>query len=413
MKQNKRWFYAIVGVVILLLAGMVYAWSVLSSPMAQEFPEWSKAQLSLTFTIVMTMFCIGCTVAGFLAGKVSTKVYVWVAAVMFLAGFWITSRMESLAALYIGFGIICGFASGLSYNAVMSTVGKWFPDKQGLISGVLLMGFGLSSFIIGKVFQACTPETIGAWRSSFMVLGVISAAILAAAGFFLEKPGEDYNVPASAKKKAQYVNPVAIEAATGEMLKKPAFWMYYVWAILLSAAGLALTSQASGIAREVGTSVGAGTIATVVGLISIANGVSRVIMGGLFDKLGRSAVMQIVNVLFIITGVVLMIAIKTGSFAMIIAGFVLGGMAYGGVTPTNSAFVSSYYGMKHYPLNFSIINTNLIIASFGSTVAGALYDASQSYMSTYLMIALLAVVGIAVSLGINFCDKRMLRRMQK
>ena len=108
-----------------------------------------------------------------------------------------------------------------------------------------------------------------------------------------------------------------------------------------------------------------------------------------------------------------MIAIKTGSFTMIIAGFVLGGMAYGGVTPTNSAFVSSYYGMKHYPLNFSIINTNLIIASFGSTVAGALYDASQSYMSTYLMIVGLAVVGIAVSLGINFCDRCTLRRMQK
>lgn len=68
-----------------------------------------------------------------------------------------------------------------------------------------------------------------------------------------------------------------MEAATGTMVRKPAFWLYYLWAILLSAAGLALVSQASGIAREIGTDVSAGTIATVVGLISICNGVGRVI----------------------------------------------------------------------------------------------------------------------------------------
>ena len=51
--KNKRWIYAAVGVMVLLLAGMVYAWSVLSSPIGAYFPEWSKAQLSLTFTICM------------------------------------------------------------------------------------------------------------------------------------------------------------------------------------------------------------------------------------------------------------------------------------------------------------------------------------------------------------------------
>ena len=56
--KNKRWIYAAVGVMVLLLAGMVYAWSVLSSPIGAYFPEWSKAQLSLTFTICMGFFCV-------------------------------------------------------------------------------------------------------------------------------------------------------------------------------------------------------------------------------------------------------------------------------------------------------------------------------------------------------------------
>lgn len=405
MRNTNRWLYAIIGVAILLFSGMVYAWSILSTPIAQEFSHWSKAELSLTFTIVMILFCVGCTVGGFLSNKVSARVYVWVSAVLFLAGLLISSNIQSITMLYVGFGIICGFASGLSYNAVMGTVGKWFPDKQGLISGILLMGFGISSFIIGKVYQLFTPETTGAWRKSFLLLGIITAVVLIICGFFLKKPDAPLTIAPPEKGKKRYVNPVAMEASTKEMLKRPAFWLYYLWAILLSAAGLALTSQASGIAREVGVEVSAGAIATAVGLISIANGISRVILGGLFDKRGRSAVMQIVNVLFIATGIVLMAALKLQSFPIVVAGFIIGGMAYGGVTPTNSAFVSSYYGMKHYPLNFSMINTNLIIASFGSTIAGALFDKFQSYMSTYIMMCSLAAIGIVVSLGINLCDK--------
>lgn len=409
--KNNRWFYAIVGVVILLFAGMVYAWSVLSGPIAQEFPEWSKAQLSMTFTIVMILFCIGALVSGFLAKKVSARVYIWISAALFLGGFLMAANIHSLAALYISFGVICGIGSGVAYNTVMATVSKWFPDKPGLISGILLMGFGISSFAVGKIYQACTPETIGAWRHSFVALGIITAVLLVLCGFCIKKPGEDFCPPAAAQAKKKYVNPVAMEATTPQMLRRPAFWLYYLWAILLSAAGLALVSQASGIAKEVGAQMSPGTIATVVGLISIFNGVGRVIFGGMFDKLGRSTIMQVVNVVFIVSGVVLMLALKSGSFVAIVAGFIIGGLAYGGVTPTNSAFISSYFGMKNYPMNFPVINTNLIIASFGSTLAGALYDASQSYMSTYIMICILAVAGIAVSFGINLCDKKTLLRM--
>ena len=412
MKKMNRWFYAFIGVVVLLFAGMVYAWSVLSSPIAAEFTNWNKAQLSLTFTIVMILFCVGCTVGGFLIKKISAKIYVWVAAALFLIGFIISSNISSIGMLYVGFGIICGFASGLAYNAVLATVGKWFPDKQGLISGILLMGFGLSSFIIGKVFQACTPDVIGAWRKSYLVIGIITAVVLAICGFFMEKPGADFKVEGEIKAKKRYHNPVAREADTKSMLMSPQFWFYFIWAILLSAAGLAITSQAAGMAKNVGETVSAGTIATVVGLISIANAVSRVIMGAVFDKVGRSKVMLTVSVGFIITGLVLIMALSQKNFAILIIGFILGGMSYGGVTPTNSAFISSYYGMKNYPLNFSMVNLNLLIASFGSTVAGALYDASQSYMSTYIMLIILGAAAIAASLAINASDKKLMEKMK-
>ena len=405
MKHLNRWVYAIVGVIVLLFAGLVYAWSVLSTPIAAEFADWSKAQLSMTFTIVMIMFCIGSLLCGLLTGKLSAKMAVRIGAVLFLLGFFLASRTQSLAMLYIGFGVLCGLSSGLCYNAVMSTMVRWFPDRPGLISGVLLMGFGGGSFIIGKLYQAWTPVEIGGWRASFLVMGIIIFVVLAICSFFFVAPGADFVAPAAKNSKAA-VKIAGKEYKPLEMVKKPSFWLYYVWAIALSAAGLALISQASGVVWEASASQTAGAVATIVGLISICNALGRVLFGGMYDKYGRSLSMQLVNILFIITSGVLILALAAKSVVVVIIGFILGGLAYSGITPTNSAFCRAYFGPANYPVNFSLINSNLIFASFGSTVSGALFDASGSYNVTFFLIIGLAVVGILCSLAISALEKR-------
>ena len=404
MKQLNRWVYAIVGVIVLLFAGLVYAWSVLSTPIAAEFTGWTKAQLSLTFTLVMILFCIGSLLCGLLAGKLSAKNAVRVSAVLFLAGFFIASRCQSPVTLYLGFGLLCGLASGLAYNGVMSTMVKWFPDKPGLISGVLLMGFGGGSFLIGKLYQAWTPAGIGGWRTSFVVLGIICCVVLAVCSFFFVAPGADFTVPAGKGGRAVAAPREDIKPAV--MLKRPAFWLYYVWAIAVSAAGLALISQASGVVWEASADQTAASVATIVGLISICNAVGRVLFGGMYDKFGRSLSMQLVNGLFILTSVVLLLAMSSRSVVVVIIGFVIGGLAYSGVTPTNSAFCRAYFGAAHYPVNFPLINSNLIFASFGSTISGALYDAAGSYSSTFFLIIGLAVTGILCSLAISVIDRK-------
>jgi len=404
MVKQSRWLYAIVGTFVLLFAGLVYAWSVLSMPIAKEFAQWTQSQLSLTFTLVMAFFCIGGFVGGLLLKKIGPKLIVLISGVLFLLGFFIASWTQQIAVLYLGFGVCCGFASGFSYNATMSTISRWFPDRQGLISGILLMGFGIGSFLIGKVYQAATPETVGAWRGSFRVIGVIICVIFAVCAFFYRRPGADFIPPAGGKAKKQ--SKVLAECAPTQVLRSPAFWLFFVWAILLSAAGLCLISQASGVAREVGADISAGTIATVVGLISVFNGLGRVLFGGMFDRIGRRLTMQCVNIAFIITSVILIVALKTGSFPLLVVGFICGGLSYSGVTPTNSAFMNTYFGPKHFAVNLSLVNMNLLIASFGSTVAGALFDSTKSYLSVYLLMIGLAAGGIVLSLGISILDAK-------
>lgn len=384
MKRNRN-LYAVVGVVTLLLAGLVYAWSVLSLPLGAFFTEWTKAQLSLTFTICMMAFCIGCMAGGMIAKKIRVKFMVWISAVLFLVGFLIASRANSLIVLYIGYGVLCGFSSGFVYNAVLSTVSAWFPDKQGLMSGILLMGFGMSSFIVGKIYQAATPsgEGVDAWRTSFLVFGIILFVVLAVCGLFLERSTKEdldgLGISAVSKKKTQTDG---LDINWKQMILRPSFWIFFIWTICIGGAGMAMMGQASGIAKEVGTEVSAGTIATVVGLISIFNGIGRMFFGNMFDKKGRKFTMMTVGIAYALASSILIAALTTKMFVLIVVGFICCGFSYGGLNPSISAYVNAAYGAKNYAMNFSVMNLNLLIASMGGTIGGMLYDASGSYMTT-------------------------------
>lgn len=400
MKKMNRWVYAVIGVVTLLFAGLIYAWSVMSKSIAASRPDWSATQLSLTFTIVMALFCTGGLIAGLLSKKINPKLYIIASGIFFAAGFFIASLTgESPVLLYLGFGVICGLGAGFAYNTVLSTMSQWFPDKQGLISGILLMGFGFSSFIIGKVYAAVTPsDGSDQWKTTFRILGVIVLVVMLLCFHFFVKPDADYQVAGTAKK---VIKEPALDIAPVQMVKKPAFWLYYAWATLMGAAGLVLVSQASGIATQVGPGVSDENIATVVGLISILNGIGRVIFGAIFDKKGFRVAMVLDMIAMVATAGLLLLALSTGDFVFIVIGFLVGGLAYGGVMPTNSALISDFFGRTHYPVNYSLVNTNLIIASFASTIAGKLYDINLSYAAPIMMMIGVTVVGFVAFLGIR------------
>lgn len=403
--KKTRWIYSIIGVLVMLFAGLVYAWSVLARPIGEFFTTWSSTQLSFTFTLCMMFFCLGGLITGILSKKYEAKLMLKISAMLFLIGFLVSSRSNSIITLYIGYGVIAGFASGIAYNSIMGNITKFFPDCPGLISGILLMGFGFGSFIIGKVYQYLTPSGVGIdkWRTSFLVFGIILFAVIFVASFIVRKPNskEMEEISKLVVKDANDKEKEEVNLTPSEMLKEKSFWLFFTWAILLSAAGLAVVSQASGIVMEVDKNCSEGTVSTVVGLISIFNGVGRVIFGGLFDKIGRLKTMMLNNILFIIAIIVIILSINTRQFSFIIIGFIAMGLSYGGVTPTNSAFVSAFYGSKNYSVNLSLVNMNLLIASFGSTIAGSLYDSSGSYFSTLIAMIVAVAIGTIITFMIR------------
>lgn len=108
MKQAStsiRWLYLVVGVIALLFAGILYAWSILKAPLAAEF-GWSAADLALNFTLTMCFFCLGGMAGGLLAKRLGTRLTLILAALLACAGFLLTARLsgQSVAMLYVSYG---------------------------------------------------------------------------------------------------------------------------------------------------------------------------------------------------------------------------------------------------------------------------------------------------------------------
>lgn len=395
-RTYNRWFYVAIGIVLFLFLGLLYAWSLFIAPLEKDF-GWTRAQTSLIFTISIIFFCLGGIAGGFITGRKSPGFTILISAILLLCGFAASSQINSLIGIYITYGVISGFGIGLSYNAVISTVTRWFPEKPGVISGFLLMGFGLGAMLLGSTANTLI-KAIG-WRETFLVLGVAFGIVVFIGSRLLVLPPSDYVFPKTVAR-AKGADIVGMEIDSSLMLKRPTFWKYLVWSVLSTAMGLALIGHAAPFAIDLN---GKEWVALVVGLFSVCNGLGRVSLGAICDRIGLKKTMTIINTTYLTAIALLIAAAVSKSIPLLLVGFMVTGLSYGGVPTMNTVFANSFYGKKYFPQNLGLVNTSLIGAAIlGPYVAGTLRTASGSYLSTLYAMAILAIIAFVV----NFLIKR-------
>ena len=82
-----------------------------------------------------------------------------------------------------------GLGSAFTYNSVISTLSKWFKDRIGVATGMLLMGYGVGSFVLGNVYTALL--NVADWRVVFIILGIAIAVILSLGAIIISSPPAD------------------------------------------------------------------------------------------------------------------------------------------------------------------------------------------------------------------------------
>ena len=404
VKQNHfgiRWLYLAVGVIALLFAGIIYGWSILKAPLAADF-GWTADQLALNFTLTMCFFCLGGIAGGVLAKRLGICPSLILAGVLSCLGFFLTARLDggSVAMLYVSYGLLAGLGIGIAYNVIISTVNAWFPDKKGTCSGALMMGFGASALVVGNTMSALMENPAIGWRTAFIGLGVVLGVILLATGLIIQLPPAGLELPKPAQKSgAASEDFEARDYTPGEMIRRFTFWRAFVCIVFLAAVGNTVISFARDLSVSVGAEAGLAT--TLVGVLSVCNGLGRIATGAIFDKLGRRKTMLLANIVAIAAAGVTLLSVFTGSVPLCVAGLCVTGFSYGSCPTISSAFVSAFYGTKHFSMNFSIMNFNLMGASLLATVSSMLFTSSGGYVAPFILLLALSAVALVLNLSIK------------
>lgn len=401
-----RWFRLALGVVTLFFAGIIYAWSIINFPFTEHNRlgegvcdlcsaiHFTPSQLSLNFTITMCFFCISGFVSGILDKKISPRIRLIISAILLIAGFAITSSIQydsdwSLPLLYLGYGVMAGTGIGIVYNVIISKTNAWFPDKSGISSGALMMGFGFSALVLGNLMSKLFHvESIG-WRKTYLGFGIIIGAVIIIASFFVKAPSADLEFP-KAKKSA---DSSLKNYTTSEMTKTFNFWKLFVFFILLAAVGNTAIAGAKGQFETLGLVSSAALWAS---LVTICNGVGRIASGAFFDAFGLRKTQYLTSAVVILATSLTCAGYAFESSIAGTIGLLLCGFSYGFCPTASSAFVGAIFGKKHFGLNFSTLNLILIPASFVPTLFSGL-DSTIKFGA----LTAFSVLGLIINLSIK------------
>lgn len=394
MKTMDRSLRAGAGVILMLFLGAMYAWSYFKVALGAAYSGWSQTQITFNFTLMMSCFCIGGLLAGKVLVRLSKRVQLTLAAALTAAGFLgaslLPARPEAaLVQLYLCYGLLNGLGTGIAYNAVLSGIPPWFPDCPGLISGALLMGMGLGALLLGNV-AAVLVAAFGL-SVTFRAFAAAMLIVLLAGSCFVRLPGRENELP---EPKTDASGGSGKDFTTAQMLRRPTFWVYFLWNICLSAGGMLVINSASSITVYYG-------LAAVIGLVvSVFNGLGRLAVGACMDRLGWKGTMLLINGVLIASGLLLLAGDRSGSGLVVLAGMLLMGVCYGGGITISAALIRQLYGGTYYAANFSVCNLCSIPASIlGPMLSAALQDAAGGgYYTTFLMVLALG----AATLGMNF-----------
>src|SRR4029078_9747708 len=167
---TNRWLPVVGGILMNLALGSLYAWSTFVLPLEKEFGR-KRADTSWASTRAVVCFAASFIVAGRLQDMKGTKLCAAIGGVLVSMGFLLASQTTSLMTLYMAFGVMVGIGNGFGYATPTPVGSKWFPDKRGLVVGLMVGGYGGGSAILGPL--ATRLITAVGWRSTFQILGAV------------------------------------------------------------------------------------------------------------------------------------------------------------------------------------------------------------------------------------------------
>ncbi len=392
----RGWIVTAAGLGINLALGVLYSWSVIAKTLTKPVVDggwgWSAGQASLPYAIACGVFAVSMVFAGRAQDRLGPRVVATVGGALCGMGMIVASVGSADLALpiIVGFGVLTGAGIGLGYAAATPAAVKWFPPaRKGLISGLVVAGFGLASVYIAPTTTALL--TSYGVAGTFRTLGVAFLVATVLLAQLLENPPAGY-VPAAVASKHRQAATVAHVPAEDydwhEMVRTKQFALLWLMYAFSAFAGLMIIGHMAKIAAYQLPSADLGFL--LVAILAIGNAGGRVVAGIVADRIGGVRTMLAV---FIMQAVMMgLLSFATSTAALVPAAAAIG-FLYGANLSVFPSTTAGFFGTKNMGVNYGLVFTAWGFGGvFGSMTAGTIVDSTGSYSTAYAIAAGLCVL---------------------
>jgi OFA family oxalate/formate antiporter-like MFS transporter len=374
--------------------GTLYAMSVFMLPLEKEF-GWTRAQTSWVTTIGLVMIAFWYVIAGYIHDRRGPQLVAAIGGTLFSAGLLLASFTQSLFMFYATAGVVVGTGSGFGYVVPTSVGSKWFPDRRGLVVGLMVGGFGAGSGVFGPL-AASLIERVG-WRSTFQILAILFLVMTMTATWLLRNPPPGYRPAGWKPSDARAVGRGNVDVRASEMIRTPTFQALFVAYCLGTTAGTMVISQLVPFARSAGHSAAVAAFALTVGAIGSTSG--RVLSGWMSDHVGRLNTIRVMLLVSIAAMPALFAVRETLPLFYLLLAIVY--YCYGTQLSVYASTSADFYGTKNVGFNYGLLLLAWGVAGvFGPFLGGRVYVASGEYRWAFYIAALLSTAAFgALSLA--------------
>jgi len=413
---GRRRVVLVVCTLLQLCLGTVYAWSFFQSLLVSQL-GWSYMQTAYAFSIAIFSLGIAAAWAGRALPRFGPRKLAVLGSTMFSVGYVLAGlalTMESTALFYLGYGFIGGAGIGLGYVTPVATVAKWFPERKGLVTGVVIMGFGLGASLLTKGLAPFLVTRLdGDLALVFTWLGIIFACLLIPTSLLITNP------PSAAKPKLATKVPATkgLQADDAESISSSLYsskflimWLVFFFNI---SAGISIISVQSQLFQDVwrlGDPLAepetlAQYGATLIAVSSLFNGAGRLFWASLSDRFGRTRVFRILLASQMVVFGVLMSERDPWIFAALVCYILL---CFGGGFATMPSFVSDVFGSKRMSALYGTILTAWSAAGiFGPLYMGYLRDQYPDRFIIYCFLIGVLILGMGYVFSYLLNDERI------
>ena len=399
--KKSRWVSLIAGVIIELLSGIAYAWSMFQTPLTEKY-GWSISQVTLAYTIYfLAIMFMSLFFGAKLKQKLSIKQEVLIGGILYGGGILLMAFMRgSIIELYLFFGILAAIGTAMIYPVLISYALELFPERTGFAGGLMTAGYGLGAVVLAPLTSIITSKT-GDISRAFLVMGILFMVGIVVLAQLLKTPPEGFRemilseMPAAgeaaAAKKPAKVS--VYDMNKNQMIRTPFFYMLFISLLIGLACGSMIITQGAPMMQLMG--IAPALISMLVSLLAVTNTIGRLAWGAFSDRFGKVRTLVLVHILTAVVMFLLLIAKVPGLFVGLL---LVTTFCYGGVACLVAPSTEEMFGGKHIGENYSITYCTFGISSFiGPILIARIRESMGTYTPGFAVAGVLAVIGFAIA----------------